>query len=122
MKVTDYYPVFYASDVEAEVKRLEEVFGFTVIHNPAIENVEYYVLENEHKRRIDLVYPHFPLGSFSDGYWGMRVNVDNFEEGVAYFKEQGYSILGQVIEDGPKTLALLAKNDGTFLAIFHHNK
>ena len=33
MKVTDYYPILYAEDIEAETKRFTEELGFSVIHD-----------------------------------------------------------------------------------------
>ena len=122
MKVTDYYPVFYTNDIEADVKRFEEDLGFTVIHRPTIENLEYVALENENKRRVDLVCSHFPNDSFSEGYLGMRVNVDNIEEGTAYFKGLGYSIFGELHENGPIVVALLAKDDGSYIILYSHKK
>ena len=82
MIVTDFYPIFYAEDLEAETKRFTEALGFTVKHRPQIEFLDYVVLENEKKSRVDLVCSHFPADSFKEGFLGMRVNVDDFEEGT----------------------------------------
>lgn len=32
MQVTDFYPVFYCEDIEAEIKRFTEDFGFELRH------------------------------------------------------------------------------------------
>lgn len=120
MKVSDYYPIFYAEDLENEIKRYTEDFGFKVIHKPNIENLDYVALENDNKRRIDLVRSHFPADSFKDGYLGMRVNVDNFDEGVSYFNNLGYVIFGTKHETDSSITALLTKNDGTYIVLFKH--
>lgn len=120
MKITDYYPIFYAEDIEAETKRFTEDLGFSVKHRPKIEFLDYVVLENDKKRRVDLVCSHFPADSFKNGFLGMRANVDNFEEGVDYFKNQGYSIFGTVHETESSVTALLTKGNGSYLVIFHH--
>lgn len=122
MKVTDYYPIFYTEDIEAESKRFTEEMGFEVIHRPQIEFLDYVVLENEKKRRIDLVCSHFPADSFKDGFLGMRANVDDYEEGLAYFEAQGYALFGTAHETESSITALLSKGDGTYLVLFHHKR
>lgn len=122
MKVTDFYPIFYAKDIEAETKRFTEDLGFAVIHKPQIEYLDYVVLENKNKRRIDLVCSHFPADSFKEGYLGMRVNVDDYDEGVSYFKAQGYAVFGTAHETESSITALMTKGDGSYLVVFHHKK
>ena len=122
MKISDYYPIFYAEDVEAEARRFTEELGFTVKHRPKIEFLDYLVLENDKKRRIDLVCSHFPADSFKEGFLGMRANVDNFDEGRAYFEAQGYELFGTAHETASSITALLTKGDGTYIVLFHHKK
>ena len=122
MKISDYYPIFYAEDVEAEARRFTEELGFTVKHRPKIEFLDYLVLENDKKRRIDLVCSHFPADSFKEGFLGMRANVDNFDEGRAYFEAQGYELFGTAHETDSSITALLTKGDGTYIVLFHHKK
>ena len=122
MKITDYYPIFYTEDVEAEARRYAEDLGFNVIHRPNIEYLDYAVLENENKRRIDLVRSYFPADSFSEGFLGMRANVDDFDEGVFYFETQGYTIFGTAHETASSITALLTRGDGTYIVVFHHKK
>ena len=52
----------------------------------------------------------------------MRVNVDDFAEGVAYFEEQGYSVFGTAHETDSSITALLTKGDGTYMVLFNHKK
>ena len=122
MKVTDFYPIFYAEDIEAETRRFTEELGFAVKHKPKIELLDYVVLENEKKNRVDLVCSHFPADSFKEGFLGMRVNVDDFAEGVAYFEARGYAIFGAAHETDSSVTALLTKGDGAYLVLFHHKK
>ena len=122
MKVTDYYPIFYAEDVEAETKRFTEELGFEVKHKPNIEFLDYVVLENGNKRRVDIVCSHFPADNFKEGFLGMRVNVDDFEEGVSYFSAQGYYIFGTAHETESSITALLTKGEGSYIVLFHHKQ
>ena len=50
MKVTDFYPIFYAKDIETETRRFTEDLGFAVKHRPQIEYLDYVVLENQNKK------------------------------------------------------------------------
>ena len=122
MKITDYYPIFYAEDLEKEIRRFTEDLGFEVIHRPKIEYLDYAVLENEKKRRIDLVCSHFPADNFKEGYLGMRVNTDNYDEGLAYFEKQGYSVFGTAHETDSSVTALLTKGDGSYIVLFNHKR
>ena len=122
MKVTDFYPIFYAEDLEAEVKRFTEDLGFTVKHRPRIEMLDYVALENENKRRVDIVRSYFPADSFKDGFLGMRVNVDDFDEGVSYFNALGYSVFGTPHETDSFITALLTNGGGSYLVLFNHKK
>ena len=122
MKVTDYYPIFYTEDIESETRVYTEELGFTVIHRPQIEMLDYVTMENENKRRIDLVCSHFPADSFKEGFLGMRVNVDDYDEGVSYYKKQGYEVFGTAHETKSCITALLSKGDGTYIVIFQHKK
>lgn len=122
MKITDYYPIFYAEDLEKEIRCFTEDLGFEVIHRPKIEYLDYAVLENEKKRRIDLVCSHFPADNFKEGYLGMRVNTDNYDEGLAYFEKQGYSLFGTAHETDSSVTALLTKGDGSYIVLFNHKR
>lgn len=122
MKVTDCYPIFYSVDMEAALKHFTEDLGFSVRHRPRIEMLDYAVLENENHRRVDLVCSYFPADSFKEGFLGMRVNVDDFDEGVAYFKSRGYDIFGTAHETDSFVTALLTNGDGTYLVLFRHKR
>ena len=122
MKVSDCYPIFYAEDIEAEIRRFTEDLGFSVKHRPKLEFLDYVVLENDKHRRVDVVRSYFPADSFKDGFLGMRVNVDDFDEGVSYFKAQGYEVFGTEHEIDSSVYALLTKGGGSYLVVFHHKK
>ena len=91
-------------------------------HKPQIEFLDYVVLENANKRRVDLVCSHFPADNFKEGFLGMRVNVDDFDAGVSCFAAQGYAIFGTAHETESSITALLTKGDGSCLVLFHHKK
>lgn len=122
MIVTDYYPVFYTDDLETETRRLTEDLGFTVKHSPKIEFLDYVVLENANKRRVDLVCSHFPADNFKEGFLGMRANVDDFDEALAYFEKQGYALFGEPHDTPTSVTGLLTRGEYDFVILFHHKR
>jgi len=121
MKVTSYYPVFFAEDLEAEAKRYTDDLGFSIVHHAEVKDFRYLVLDN-HGNRIDLINTVLPNKSFSSGFYGMRANVDNFEEGMEYFKSQGLKQEGQTRENESNKVAVLVGRDGMRVVLFHHLK
>ncbi len=122
MKITDCYPVFYTNDIEAQIKCISEDFGFEVKHRPQIKFLDYAIMENGKNRRIDIVCSHFPADHFKEGYFGMRVNVDDFDEGLSYFEEKGYSLFGEPHEVETSITGLLTREGGAYVILFHHKK
>lgn len=121
MKVSSYYPVFYAEDLEAEVKRYTEDLGFVVKHKTDVKELRYYILENN-GNRIDLVQTSLPFLSASNGYYGIRVNVDRFEDGLEYFKGRGMVQEGPERETDSARYAVLVGRDGSRIVLFQHIK
>ena len=123
MKVTSYYPMFYVKDIESEIKRYQEDFGFEVMHHPDIGAIDLYVLGVGDGTRINLVHSDLPNFNFEeDGFIGMRVNVDNFDEGVAYFEGKGYEKISPVKDTETFKLIVLKKNDHDHVSVFYHKK
>ena len=121
MKVTSYYPVFYTENLEEEAKRYTEDLGFSVVHKIDVKDLEYYILDNG-GNRIDLIHSTLPYAPFETGFYGMRVNVDDFVEGIAYFKNQGLIQEGETKEDDSRKTAVLIGHDGMRIILFHHKK
>ena len=121
MKVTAYYPVFYAENLEEEAKRYTEELGFTIVHRLAVKDLEYYVLDNG-GNRIDLIHSTLPFLTFETGFYGMRVNVDDFDEGLAYFKARGMVQEGETRDEESRKTAVLQGRDVSRIILFHHKK
>ena len=121
MKVTSYYPVFYTEDLETEAKRYTDDLGFSIVHDVEVKGTRYLILDNN-GNRIDLINMVLPNKSFSTGFYGMRANVDNFEEGMEYFTKQGLKQEGAIREDKSSKVAVLVGRDGMRVVLFHHIK
>ena len=123
MKVTSYYPIFYAKDIEKELKHYQKDFGFELMHHPEAEGLELYVLGVGDGTRINLVHSdNMDAGGAEDGFYGMRVNVDDFDEGIAYFENQGCEKVTSVIETESFKAIRLKKSNGEYVIIFYHKK
>ena len=123
MKVTSYYPMFYAKDVESEIKRYQEDFDFELMHHPEIDKIDLYVLGVGDGTRINLIHSDLPnFQSLEDGFIGICVNVDDFDEGVAYFEGKGYNKISPVKETESFKLIVLKKNDHDHVSVFYHKK
>ena len=121
MKVTSYYPVFFAEDLETEAKRYIDDLGFSLIHDAEVKGFRYLILDN-HGNRIDLIYTSLPFASFTTGFYGMRANVDNFDEGLKYFTGQGLKQEGEIREEKSSKSVVLVGRDGMRVVLFQHLK
>ena len=121
MKLTSYYPVFYTDDLDAESKRYVEDLGFSILHRIRVKDLEYFILENN-GNRIDLIQFEHPFSPSATGFYGIRANVDNFDEGFEYFKNQGMVQEGAIREDDSAKTVVLIGRDGMRIVLFHHKK
>ena len=91
MKVTSFYPVLVVHEFNNEVEAHLEAMGMKMIHRVEMtfRGVDFieYTYKNESGQRLSVSVAD---DSRPEGIYSMHVNVDNFEEGVAYFKEKGY--------------------------------
>lgn len=96
MKVTSFYPIIATSDLTQGLKEYTEDYGFKVKRRLSYPGLHMCVLENAHNDRIDLL----EIEGVETGYYSMHINVEDFEESLAYFKEKGYEIEGKIIKYG----------------------
>ena len=97
--------------------------GFELLHQPKTGKFELYVLGVGDGTRINLLHsddPDFYNGE--DGFIGMRVNVDDFDEGIAYFEGQGYEKVTHVSETESFKAILLTKSGRDNVSVFYHKK
>ena len=121
MKVTSFYPVFYAEDLEAEAKRYTNDLGFSIVHDIEVKGMRYLILDNN-GNRIDLINTGLPFSSFATGFYGMRANVDNFDEGMEYFMKQGMKQEGKIREEKTSKSVVFVGKDGMRIVLFQHLK
>ena len=120
MKITAYYPVLFANDLNAAMQQYEKL-GFKHLHTLDDGWVKLHILEINGDR-IDIFTSELPELQMKDGFYAMRVNVREFEEGLAFYQEQGYKILMGPASAPSMQLAVLANDDGNRIFLFHHIK
>ena len=85
--VSSCYPVFAGKDPEKGIEVLTKSFDLKVAHHFSSEILEYYVLVDANGNHMDLMR-HNEVEDM--GFFGMRLNVDNFDAMVEFLKGQGY--------------------------------
>ena len=122
MKVSSCYPVFAGKDPESGVKVLSECFNLTVAHHFNSELMEYYVMVDANGNHMDLMCH----GMVKDlGFYGMRVNVDDFDAMVEFLKAQGYEFAFGPFESPSAIVAVMEnhqKPSAHRYVVSHHKK
>ena len=120
MKITGMYPAIACKNSDELIEFAENKLGFKIAHkNPAMigkGDVDYiYNMENENKVRFDIVHIDIdhPVS-------GICVVVDDFDEALAVFKEEGYHALGQPTIERNAKKAPLKKEDGLMVFLIQH--
>lgn len=122
MKVTSFNPIYGTEKVEEAVSFFEHL-GFKVIHSYGKEGFEVRTLENECGLRMEIMNSEYVRNNNVDGFFATRLNVDNLEEAMAFFNEQGAKELMPVIKEGDsrEVTNYLTKN-GDIYSVVHHIK
>ena len=117
MTITGCYPVFYANDLDKTLAWYEEQ-GFRSIHAFEAGSMKYRVLEIN-GCRLD-VFSNV-LHQTEDGFFGMRVNVREFEEGMAYYQGCGYDqVVMEPVHTPSSVHVCLMNKKGDRILLFYH--
>ena len=120
--VSSCYPVFAGKNPELGVKVLSESFDLKVAHHFTSDFMEYYVLVDANGNHMDLMR-HNMVEDL--GFFGMRLNVDDFDAMVAFLKSQGYEFAFGPF-DSPAAIVGVMVNPGNPNAhryvVSHHKK
>ena len=123
MKIKSLNPVIVTPDGENLVRTWVELHGFRIIHHlhgfVGADDVEY-VLENDEGVRMDIIYRP---DAGSTAHQAIRLNVDNFDEALAYYLDRGFTVLAGPQETEHFRRALVRHPvDGGHCVIFEHKK
>lgn len=123
MKITSINPAIITPHADQITAFYEKSFGFRVIHkgtliSTANPNETVRVLENEDGIRLDIVQ----LNSQKVSVHAIRVNVDDFEEGLAVYKAEGFSEISEPVVSKSSKRVLISKLDGAPILLMQHLK
>lgn len=122
MKVTGMFPSIVCKNSEDLIKFASEKFGFKVAHtNQAIisENQSdyVYIMKNENDVRFDIIQL-----DIETPICAMCINVDNFDEALSVFKEDGYRQIGEPVCLNNAKKVLIKKSENIPLLLIQHIK
>lgn len=121
MKVTGMFPAITCNNSEELVKFVCDNFDFHVEHAPHAvmskkESDRCYILKNETGVRFDVIQY-----DIEKPICGMCINVDNFDEALSIFENDGYKRRSDIVViDNSKKVLLAKEKDITILLIQHY--
>ena len=103
--VSSCYPVFAGKDLERGIEVLKKSFDLEVAHHFKSEIMEYYVLVDANGNHMDLMR-HDMVEDM--GFFGLRLNVDDFNVMADFLKTQGYEFAFGPFEAPSAIVAVMA--------------
>ncbi len=122
MKITAFYPVCYTDQLEASLQFFTEKMGFKVLHDVKNDLVSLYVLECN-GYRLDVLSTGVKELQTENGFYGTRINVEDFEDALDFFKAHGYKVITPeaLVFENTK-LAMLEDLNGARVFLYNHIK
>lgn len=122
MKVTSYYSGYHTYKFSDEMLTYFADMGMKKIHTLKFSDREVLTFENEAGQRLDVVVDDNPPAEILSARM-MRANVDNFDEGLAYFGARGFNPKRIDELESAKTAVLINPNDpSTVIFLYQHKK
>lgn len=120
MKITSLNPV-YGTEKTADAIEFFGKLGFEEIHSFKKEGFEVITLENENGIRVDIMNNDYVREAGINGFFANRLNVDDLEEALDFFKSEGAEQLTPVIyEADSRELANIRTKNGDIYSVIHH--
>ena len=122
MKITSFNPLIVTKDAENTIKLFEEL-GFEKRHtkeNITENNATDVRMKDANGFHVDVVQ--------GDGEYSMiRVNVDDFDEAIAFFKSCGFreprhDVAKKTTDTGSSKFTIVVSPSGYILAVSQHIK
>ncbi len=122
MKITTFNPLIITRDPEPTIQLFEEL-GFERHHTKT--NIGDNKVTDVRMKDANGFYVDVAQG---DGEWTMiRINVDNFDEAIAFLKEHGFrkpmhATASKTIDTGSSKLTVMVSPSGYIVQISEHLK
>ena len=120
--VSSCYPVFAGKYPEKAVEVLAKSFDLKVAHHFSFEMMEYYVLVDANGNHMDVMRHDLVVDA---GFFGMRLNVDDFDAAAAFLKDIGYEFTFGPFDSPSSIVAVMEKPSNPKAqryVVSHHKK
>jgi len=116
MKISSCYSIRFF-DSRERLHAYIELFDLQIVHHYQGVVSEVYIAEDANHNKIDLAIPQ---KIDCDNPEGLRINVDNIEEAIDRYTQNGYRLVFGVEEDESRKVATLQDESGSNLLILQH--
>lgn len=121
MKVKSCYLAKFV-DSEEDLKEYTEELGCTIRHRfVPTEDCTVYTIEDATGNKSVVVVLSKKYQTLVKGNCGLRLVVDNINEGIDYFKAKGYKVFVDLVESESNFSCAMEK-DGEYRLIFEHKQ
>jgi len=118
MKISSCYPQYAANDYSMAVDYLKNRQGFNVIHNNSLGVHRFCTLENDKGYRVDVIN----VPGAIDGFHSTRLNVDDLNDAVGFFKMQGYETECDIVQNPELIMVFMSKDGAGRICLMQHIK
>lgn len=123
MKVTALNPIYGTERIDESAEFFSKL-GFNQAHRFKQEGFEICTLKNEESGLIlDIMNSDYVREHNINGFFSCRLNVDDLQEAIDFFKDNGAEILTPVIKEGSsRELVNVKTSNGDLYSVIHHIK
>lgn len=122
MKITSFNPIYGTEDLDGAEAFFGKM-GFKVIHRFSKDGFEVRTLENASGLRMDIMNNDYVRAAKVNGFFSCRMNVDDLQEAIDFFMENGGEMVTPVIREGDsRELVNIRSKNGDLYSVIHHNR
>jgi len=121
MKTTAYYSVFSANTIEQMLDHLVKNQDMTIAHHLDNDEADYYVLKDASGNSTDIF--HSKNNHIQEGFFGIRMNVDDFAAASKHLEGNGYTPLFPPVDSKSNIFCIYMSGNERFnVILFQHKK
>ena len=121
MVVSSMYSVFSTNRMDVLLKKFEKYGALSLKHHLKNDVFDYYIMEDASGNCTDFI--QFKNKEVKEGFFALRMNVNNYDRMEMLLTESGYTQSGKVIEtDTAKYAHFVSAGDEPDIMLFHHKK
>ena len=120
MVISSCYSVFSTNRISTYLKMLEGREGLKIAHHFENEVFDYYVMKDACGNSTDLI--QFKNEDVKEGFYAMRINVNDFKTMQSALEKIGYSLQGEVRETPFSWFGLFVSANGAPNILLYEHK